>query len=67
MRKQSALGVLGVAILAAVALTGCTGGGPAAPAASTGAGSGSGAIKYLIAQPDTPAQLKGIKADIKTF
>ncbi len=66
MRKQSALGALGLAVLAAVALAGCTGSGPASTAAGATSGGG-GAIKYLIAQPDTPAQLKAMKADIKNF
>lgn len=66
MRKQSALGALGLAVLTAVALAGCTGSGPASPAASAGTGGG-GEIKYLIAQPDTPAQLKAMKADIANF
>jgi raffinose/stachyose/melibiose transport system substrate-binding protein len=66
MKKRSALGVLASALLVATALSGCTGSGaPAAPASN--AGHGGKAVKYLIAQPDTPAELDGVKADIKNF
>lgn len=69
MRKRSTSGIIGVALLVTVALAGCTGSGPSSAAAGAGAssGSGGGSIKYLIAQPDTPAQLKAIKTDIKNF
>jgi raffinose/stachyose/melibiose transport system substrate-binding protein len=59
--------VVGVAVLVAVALSGCTGSGATSAAVSSSGTGGSGAIKYLIAQPDTPAQLTAIKADIKNF
>jgi raffinose/stachyose/melibiose transport system substrate-binding protein len=61
MKKFSV--VAGLAVLAATALatTGCTGGAPAS------AGGGSNQVTYLIGQPDTPAQLTAIKADIANF
>jgi raffinose/stachyose/melibiose transport system substrate-binding protein len=68
VRNRSRFGVVGVAALVAVALAGCTGGGPTSGAAgSSSSTGGGGAIKYLIAQPDTPAQLKAVKAEIKRF
>ncbi len=65
MRKRSSVAVLAAAAALAVALAGCTGGAPATT--STGTGGGGKAIKYLIAQPDTPAALAGIKSDIQAF
>jgi raffinose/stachyose/melibiose transport system substrate-binding protein len=47
----------------ALALTGCTG---AAPTTGSAAGDGK-TVVYSIGQPDTPAQLASIKADLKNF
>lgn len=61
MKKVSLLGAAAVFAAAAVVLSGCTGGAPSAGA------SDSNHVKYLIGQPDTPAQLKAVKAEIKHF
>ncbi|MDQ1571237.1 MAG: raffinose/stachyose/melibiose transport system substrate-binding protein [Actinomycetota bacterium] len=60
MKKVSLLGVGAVLAATAIALSGCTGGAPAS-------NSGSNQITYLIGQPDTPAQLTALKADMKNF
>jgi len=54
--------VAAAAVALPIALTGCTAGAPS----STNSGNSS-QIRYLIGQPDTPAQLDQIKADIKKF
>jgi raffinose/stachyose/melibiose transport system substrate-binding protein len=61
--KRSLLAGLAVSAAAALLLTGCTGGAPTGTAA-TGDGKN---VTYLIGQPDTPAQLKEIQAEMKRF
>ncbi len=62
MKRSQFLAAAGAAAVA-VALAGCTGG---APTASSASGDGK-SVSYLIGQPDTPEQLAGIKANMKTF
>jgi raffinose/stachyose/melibiose transport system substrate-binding protein len=52
-----------VAAATALALTGCTGG---APAAQSEAGTGK-IVNYMIGQPDTPGQLKATKQELAYF
>jgi raffinose/stachyose/melibiose transport system substrate-binding protein len=61
-RPVLAIGIA-VAAAVAVALTGCTG---AAPTAKSAAGNGKSVV-YSIGQPDTPAELASIKADLANF
>jgi raffinose/stachyose/melibiose transport system substrate-binding protein len=61
MKKASLLGAVAAFATAALLMTGCTGGG------SSSGGSGDAQVTYLIGQPDTPEQLKAIKADIANF
>jgi raffinose/stachyose/melibiose transport system substrate-binding protein len=61
MKKVFLLGAVAALAAAALVMTGCTGGAP-----SSGS-SGDAQVTYLIGQPDTPAQLKAIKADIANF
>jgi raffinose/stachyose/melibiose transport system substrate-binding protein len=63
MMKPSKLLALVAISTAALALTGCTG---AAPGAAN-AGSDANQIRYLIGQPENPADLDLVKADIKSF
>jgi raffinose/stachyose/melibiose transport system substrate-binding protein len=62
MKKVSLIGAVAVFASAALAITGCTGGGPGAGDAGT-----KNHITYLIGQPDTPATLTAIKKDIANF
>lgn len=61
MKRVSVLVAAAMVATAAVALSGCTGGVP-----SSGGAEGNH-LTYLIGQPDTPAQLKAVKAEINRF
>jgi raffinose/stachyose/melibiose transport system substrate-binding protein len=61
MKWKTSIGSIAACAAAALLMTGCTGGAP-----SSG-GSDDSQVTYLIGQPDTPAQLKAIKADIANF
>lgn len=59
MKNLPVIAVVIASGLAILGLSGCSGGGTES--------NGKGPITYLVPQPDTPAQLKAIKSDIKTF
>jgi raffinose/stachyose/melibiose transport system substrate-binding protein len=61
MRKSQWVAVSAALLATAVALSGCTGGGGGAASA------GGKTVKYMISQPDTPAELNAVKADLKRF
>lgn len=63
MKKSSLAAGLAAAVALALALTGCTGG---APAAKSSAGNGK-TVSYMIGQPDTPAQLAAFKSEMAYF
>lgn len=60
--KKSVFGALCATALVIVGLSGCTGG----AVGGTGGGGGN-SITYMIAQPDTPAELDAVKLDVKNF
>lgn len=63
MKKPSIVAAVAAVTAAALTLTGCTGG---APAAKSSAGNGK-VVSYMIGQPDTPAQLTALKQELAYF
>jgi raffinose/stachyose/melibiose transport system substrate-binding protein len=61
MKRNTLIGSVAAFAAAALVMTGCTGGAPGS------SDSGGAQVTYLIGQPDTPGQLKAIKADIANF
>jgi raffinose/stachyose/melibiose transport system substrate-binding protein len=61
MNKNIRIGSVAAFAATALVMTGCTGGAPSSN------GSSDAQVTYLIGQPDTPGQLKAIKADIANF
>jgi raffinose/stachyose/melibiose transport system substrate-binding protein len=66
MKRRSLLGLTSAAAALALGLSACTGGTPGGSTAPTNDAE-AGSIRYLVEQPEDPADLEALRTHLKTY